>query len=673
MDRRRLSPFAPFAVSALSITIYIFFELQLLRAQSGGAYNDLLRWSQVCLTAIFVSAIVFIRLYLHAGRVWLAATAIILGLAALLINFSIEPNLNVTSIMSTRQVELFGGVHVSVPDGIVHPWTAVGLAAVVTFLAFVADAMIEGWRRGEPVARRRTVLIGSSYLIAVGGAAANGYLIPFGSIDSVYTLGLPLTTVVLAISAELGRDVMRAAALASPLTDSGREHRLNQDHLALAAQAAQLAPWEDRSVACAASARVLRVGGTFDFEYRVTPTGASSRWLHTCGRLDKDAQGKPALVRGVTFNVTDHREAAEQVRTLLEAAAFGMLGFDHDGTIVLVNERAERLFGHARGELIGRPFETLLSVAAQEWSSADIANLVAGEVDRAPIQRQLTGRRKDGSLVPMEAGLTAIHFCGMPTVLASIIDLTERKRAEAHLEELRNELSHLARVTVLSELSGSLAHELNQPLTAILSNAQAALRFLDSEPPNLAEVREILHDVVSDDKRASEIIQGLRLLLKRGEMRRERCDLNDVVQSVFRLLKSTLVNANVKVLIDLAPDLSHVDGDRVQLQQVVMNLAMNACEAMRDVAPDARTLVVQSDIQEGQLARVSISDHGPGIAPGQMERVFDPFFTTKPNGLGLGLAVCRQIIAAHGGRLSARDDPGPGATFYFTLPLAPEV
>ena len=389
--------------------------------------------------------------------------------------------------------------------------------------------------------------------------------------------------------------------------------------------------------------------------------------------LARDAQGRPARVRGVTFDVTDRHEGAEQIRTLLEAAAFGMLAFDRDGTIVLVNQRAQRLFGHARDELIGRPFETLLSVAAQEWSSADIADLVASDVDRAPVLRQLTGRRKDGSLVPMEAGLTAIRVGGMPTVLVSLIDLTERKRAEAQLEALRNELCHLTRVSLLSELSGSLAHELNQPLTAILSNTQAALRFLDSEPPNLAEVREILHDVVSDDKRAGEIIQGLHLLLKRGEMRRERFDLNDVVHSVFRLLRSTLANANVKVHIELAPDLSHFDGDRVQLQQVVLNLAMNACEAMRDVAPDARTLVVKSDLEAGRLARVSISDHGPGIAPEQLERVFDPFFTTKPNGLGLGLAVCRQIIAAHGGRLSARADPGPGATFYFTLPLAPEV
>ncbi len=710
-DRRRLSPLAAFAVNAFSITVYIFFELQLLRAQSGGAYSDLLRWSHVWLAAIFISAIVFIRLYLQAGRLWLAATAITLRLAALLINFSIESNLNFTSITSIRQVELFGGARVSVPDGIVNPWTAVGVAAVVMFLVFVADAMIECWRRGEPVARRRAALIGGSYLIAVGGAAANGYLILFGSIDSVYTLGLPFTAVVLAVSAELGRNVVRASALASRLKDSDRERRLNQDHLGLAAEAAQLAPWEfdlekgefrvsdqarallgfdrscridlrrirealdpaDRSAAYAESARVLRIGGEFDLEYRVNPAGAPSRWLHTRGRLDKDAAGRPVLLRGVTFDVTDRREAAEQFRVLLEAAAFGMLGFDRDGTVVLVNAGAERLFGQTREELVGRHVQTLLSGAAQEWSSADIAGLVSADVDRAPVQRQLTGRRKDGSIVPMEVGLTAIRVRGRQTVLASLIDLTERKRVEAQLEAQHNELSHLARVTMLSELSGSLAHELNQPLTAILSNAQAALRFLDSKPPNLAEVRDILHDVVSDDKRAGEIIQGLRLLLKRGEMRRERFDLNDVVESVFRLLKSTLVNADVKVLSDLAPDLRHVDGDRVQLQQVVLNLAMNACEAMREVAPDQRRIVVKTGIQEGRLALVSISDHGPGIAPGQLERVFDPFFTTKPNGLGLGLAVCRQIIAAHGGRLSARDGPGSGATFDFTLPLAPEV
>ena len=711
LDRRRLSPLAAFAVCAFSVATYTVFELMLLRAQTGEAYGELLKWSHVPLVAVFGSAIVFLRLQLRAGRVWLAFTALGLRLAALALNFHHEPNINYTEITSVEQIEFLGGARVAVAHGVVNPWTGVGVLAVVAFLAFVADAMRECWRRGGTIDRRRAVFIGGSYLVAFGGTAANGYLMLFGVIDSVYTLVVPFTVVVVAISGELGADVMAAAALKLRLKQSDLARRRDQEHFALAVDAAQLAPWEfdpvrgefllgdrararlgfgrsdridlgrvldeldpaDREAARDEASRLSRIGGEFEFEYRVNRGDASNRWLHTRGRMDIDDEGRVALVRGVTFDVTERREADEQFRMLLEAAAFGMIGLDRDGTIVLASERAERLFGYSREALLGLSVRALIAEGLHAQLSNDIARVFRADVDHPAMEVEVTGRRKDGSSMPLSIGLTAIRFHGDVAVLASVVDLTERKRVEARLEEQRNELSHLTRVTMLSELSGSLAHELNQPLTAILSNAQAALRFLDAEAPDLAEVREILRDVVSDDKRAGEIIQGLRLLLKRGEMRHEDFDLNGVVLNVLRLLRSTIVNANVDVVTDLAPELRPVNGDPVQLQQVVLNLVVNACDAMQGNGAEGRRLLVRTDVQDGRLARVCVSDQGPGIEPESLEMIFEPFFTTKPGGLGLGLSVCRQIVAAHGGRLWARSDPGRGASLLFTLPEVGEA
>lgn len=253
-------------------------------------------------------------------------------------------------------------------------------------------------------------------------------------------------------------------------------------------------------------------------------------------------------------------------------------------------------------------------------------------------------------------------------VLGVSTDITARKQKELEIERQRNELAHLSRVTMLSELSGSLAHELNQPLAAILSNAQAALRFLAQDKPNLSEVSDILRDIVEDDRRAGGIIQGLRLLLKKGEMRREPLDLNEAVRSVLKLVHSDMLNAEVSVSMTLAPTLPKVSGDRVQLQQVLLNLLVNACEAMSGEAVVDRELFVTTELDTDGLVQVSVADQGHGIAPEDLEQVFEPFVTTKAEGLGLGLAVCRRIIEAHGGHLWATDSAGRGACFRFTVP-----
>ena len=247
-------------------------------------------------------------------------------------------------------------------------------------------------------------------------------------------------------------------------------------------------------------------------------------------------------------------------------------------------------------------------------------------------------------------------------MVGAAIDITERKRSEAALLRQRSELAHLSRVAMLGELSGSMAHELNQPLTAILSNAQAAQRFLAGEEADLGEVRDILADIVAEDKRAGEIIRRLRLLLKKGEVQHQPLNVNEVVQEVLKLVRSDLVNQNVTTQTELAPDLPVVHGDRVQLQQVLLNLVMNGCEAMAGTEKSARQLTIRTDRSEDGSVRVSVADCGPGIAPEKLEQIFESFYTTKPQGMGLGLTVCRTIITAHHGKLWATSKPGRGAT-----------
>ncbi len=260
---------------------------------------------------------------------------------------------------------------------------------------------------------------------------------------------------------------------------------------------------------------------------------------------------------------------------------------------------------------------------------------------------------------------------GKPLVLrGASTDISKRKHLELEMQQKRREVAHLSRVTMLGELSGSLAHELNQPLTAILSNAQAAQRFLARESVDLNELREIMQDIVAEDRRAGEVIRRLRLLLSTGEQQAQALDVNELVTEVFKLLRSDLVNHGVLLVTEMEPELPWVTADPVQLQQVMINLMVNACDAMRGLDPGQRRLLVRTSVQTEGGVRVSVIDQGCGIAIDNPEQVFAAFYTTKEQGMGLGLSICRNILSASGGRLWCENNPGAGAAFHFSLPLA---
>jgi signal transduction histidine kinase len=248
--------------------------------------------------------------------------------------------------------------------------------------------------------------------------------------------------------------------------------------------------------------------------------------------------------------------------------------------------------------------------------------------------------------------------------------LEERARAERDARVQRSQLAHLSRVAMLGELSGGIAHELNQPLTAILSNAQAAQHFLAGKSADSRMLAEIMEDIIAADRRAGDVIRRLHALFKRGEAQLAPLDINDLVRDVVRIVNGDLLRRSVEVGLRLSLGLPGIEGDRVELQQLLLNLVMNACEAMSDVAPGGRQLTIRTQRAPDGGVQVSVADTGAGFDPEQHEQLFEPFYTTKGQGLGLGLSISRAIARAHRGRLWGSANSGPGATFHVALPGA---
>jgi signal transduction histidine kinase len=302
--------------------------------------------------------------------------------------------------------------------------------------------------------------------------------------------------------------------------------------------------------------------------------------------------------------------------------------------------------------------------------------------------------RKDGSRVPVLIGAAIFEEIQNEGV-AFVLDLSEQKRAEealrrsqAHLAEAQAELAHVTRVTALGEMTASIAHEINQPLAAVVTNANASLRWLSGDPPNLAEASEATRRIIRDGKRASDVISRMRALFKKASTAKERLDVNRVIEEVVIFAQSEVQRNRISLQTQLANDLPLIMGDRVQLQQVILNLTINAIEAIIAAGEGARELRVSSHKvteilgesgksrfadkgfdHQGTHVLIAVRDSGQGLDPNSLGRLFDPFYTTKPQGLGIGLAISRSIVEAHEGRLWATANTPRGAAFQFTLPI----
>ena len=388
------------------------------------------------------------------------------------------------------------------------------------------------------------------------------------------------------------------------------------------------------------------------------------------------------LVGEVFANALAQKEAEDTVRgselmrsAILASVSSNVAVLDRDGRIVTVNDgwmRFARENGGTPEAAVGASYLDVLRHAAAK-DMPHTREVLAGieavlDRSRAGFALDYPSRAPSGerwftiSVVPLsvlDGGAVVSHT-----------DITERKRAELEAQRSRQELAHFTRVSTMGELTASLAHELNQPLTGILANAQAGLRFLEATPPDLHEVREILKDIVDDDKRAGEVIRRLRSLLRKEDVQFRLLDLNVVIRDVAKLLSSDAVIRNLSVRLELDPDPVFVSGDGVQLQQVVLNLLLNAMEAMAERAEDERTITVRTENTEVEAVHVSVQDAGTGFRQDTQHLVFEPFYTTKSSGMGMGLAISKSIIEAHGGLIWAVDNSLGGATFHFSLPVA---
>jgi C4-dicarboxylate-specific signal transduction histidine kinase len=248
-------------------------------------------------------------------------------------------------------------------------------------------------------------------------------------------------------------------------------------------------------------------------------------------------------------------------------------------------------------------------------------------------------------------------------------DLTDHMRASEALREAQTELAHVNRVTTMGQLTASIAHEVSQPIAATVANAHAALRWLDAQPPDQEEVRLALDDIIKDGKRAGDVIGHIRAIVRNVPPRHDRLDINEAILDVIDLTRSELVRKGISLQTEFARGLPSIRGDRIQLQQVILNLIMNAAEAMNDASEHSRDLLIGTAADKPGGVRVEVRDSGPGLSQESLGRLFDPFYTTKRGGMGMGLSICRSIIEAHGGQVGATANVPRGAAFHFTLPV----
>jgi len=352
------------------------------------------------------------------------------------------------------------------------------------------------------------------------------------------------------------------------------------------------------------------------------------------------------------------------------AADLGMWTWDIGRDSIWASRRARELFGYSASESIDRArFFRSVHPEDREVTDRAIEEMLAGDMGYEAEYRVLL---PDGRTRWMAArGQIERDGSGKPKLLRGVVlDISARRGAELELQQLRNQLAHASRVSMMGQFASALAHELSQPLGAILHNAEAAELFLEHDPPDIDEVRVILADIRHDDQRAGSVIDRLRALLKRRNFAPRALSVSDELANVAALARSDSSSRKVRLEIDAAPDLPAVMCDPVHLQQVLLNLIINAMDAAESVQAARRRVTVRARSRGASEIEVAVSDSGPGIPPESLGRLFEPFFTTKGDGMGIGLSISRTLIEAQGGRIWAENNAGEGATFRFTLPLA---
>jgi two-component system, LuxR family, sensor kinase FixL len=570
-----------FSVSAFLMAAFSGMELAFMRAQSIAQAAALLPWMDAAMGAVVASLTAFIWVYFETGRKWLALAPPILFAIGLIADLIPGSDMTYRTITGLRTVQTFGGASFSVLQGVPNPWNAFAYLGGLALLMFVVDASVRLWRRGG---RRRALIVGGCVTLFTLTASVHSALVDLGISRTPYLFSWAFLAILLAMVSELNADVLAATRVAAELKESERR-------MELASAAGNLGMWtwdivqntvwatqlarslfglsqtatlnmedftnalhpDDRELRRQAIGTALASANQYDMEYRVPLANDETRWISSRGRVERDTQGHPVLMRGV------------------------------------------------------------------------------------------------------------------------VLDITARRRIEMELQELRNQLAHSSRVSMMGQLSSALAHELSQPLGAILRNAEAAELFLKHDPPDLEELQAILVDIRRDDQRAGDVIDRLRALLKRGSFTPRAVSVSDLLDNVETLTRIEFAARKVQLQVAATKGLPAVVGDPVHLQQVLLNLVLNATDAVQHLPADRRKVTLQAARRGANEVEFAVSDLGSGIESEKLARLFEPFFTTKPDGMGIGLSISRTIIEAHRGRIWAENNARAGATFRFTLPMAEEA
>jgi PAS domain S-box-containing protein len=431
---------------------------------------------------------------------------------------------------------------------------------------------------------------------------------------------------------------------------------------------------EDRAKVKGAIDRAIDRKSDYEVEFRILLPDATTKYIHTVGHPVLNASGELVQFVGSSTDITE-RKRAEQVTRLLaaivESSHDAIVSKSLNGVITSWNKGAERLFGYSAEEAVGQNITLIIPPERRHEERTIVEQLTRGErVDNFETVRM----HKDGTLLDVSLTISPMKDASGRVVGASKLarDITERKRAEEALRQAQTDLAHASRLTTMGEFTASLAHEVKQPIAAIVTDANTCVRWITRDEPDLKEVREAAWRIVKDANRASEIINRVRLLFKKGTPQRELVDVNEVAREMIILLGDEASRRSISVRTELAEDIPHVIGDRVQLQQVLMNLIVNGIEAMHDV-DGTRELTIKSQPGENNEVLLSVSDTGMGLPRHQTDDIFNAFFTTKTHGTGMGLRISRSIVESHGGRLWAADNSPRGASFCFTLPTKAEA